>query len=292
MGSSRGGGGGGRASHGSIARPAAGYRQGHCRRSHRPPMPQALRHTLLSFRDLLATAGPFVLLALLGAARRWPTGCSTRRRRSRWCWPPASDQGAYAEFGRRYAADARGARHHVELRATAGRGGEPRSCCATRRRASTSLSCRAAPTTRRGAGDDDRPQRRPGLARQPVLRAGVAVLPRETSAQRLLKARRRSPRWRSCRLARQHRRAGQRRAQPDAPAARGQPHRRRRRSRCARAADAGRGRPARRQIDALVLASAPESLMVQMLLQTPGVAAVRLRAGRGLFAPLPLPERR
>ena len=28
-------------------------------------MPQALRHTLLSVRDLLATAGPFILIALL-----------------------------------------------------------------------------------------------------------------------------------------------------------------------------------------------------------------------------------
>ena len=28
-------------------------------------MPQALRHTLLSVRDLLVTAGPFILIALL-----------------------------------------------------------------------------------------------------------------------------------------------------------------------------------------------------------------------------------
>ena len=69
------------------------------------PMPKVLKHTLLSVRDLLVTAGP-VPPARRRAAAASPTGCSTRRRRRRWCSPPAADQGAYAEFGKRYAAAA------------------------------------------------------------------------------------------------------------------------------------------------------------------------------------------
>jgi hypothetical protein len=45
-------------------------------------------------------------------------------------------------------------------------------------------------------------------------------------------------------------------------------------------------------LDAIVFASAPESLMVQMLLQTPGMRLDELPAERGLFAPLFFPERR
>ena len=81
-------------------------------------MTATLRHTLLSFRDLLVTFGPFIVLALvlLGVAY-WvldPT-------------PPAkvvlatgSDQGAYAEFGKRYAQILKGYGVTVELRPTQG----------------------------------------------------------------------------------------------------------------------------------------------------------------------------
>jgi hypothetical protein len=41
------------------------------------------------------------------------------------------------------------------------------------------------------------------------------------------------------------------------------------------------------RLDAVVIASAPESLMVQMLLQTPGVKLIDFSAERSLFAPLP-----
>ena len=44
------------------------------------------------------------------------------------------------------------------------------------------------------------------------------------------------------------------------------------------------------RLDAMVFVSAPESLMVQMLLRTPGIGLRRLRAGRGLFAPLRVHE--
>ena len=81
-------------------------------------MTATLRHTLLSFRDLLVTFGPFIVLALalLGVAY-WvldPT-------------PPGkvvlatgADQGAYAEFGKRYAQILKGYGVTVELRPTQG----------------------------------------------------------------------------------------------------------------------------------------------------------------------------
>ncbi len=81
-------------------------------------MPKILRYTLLSVRDLLVTVGPFLLLAVaLLALAYWvldPT-------------PPkhvvlatGQDQGAYAEFGKRYAAYLKLHGIRVELRATQG----------------------------------------------------------------------------------------------------------------------------------------------------------------------------
>lgn len=74
-------------------------------------MPKVIRHTLLSMRDLWATAGPFVALALLLLALAY------------W-WldpmPPRSitlatgpEQSAYAEFGKRYAQAL--ARHGIQV---------------------------------------------------------------------------------------------------------------------------------------------------------------------------------
>ena len=81
-------------------------------------MPAMLRHTLLSFRDLLATFGPFVLVALLLLGLAY------------WVLDPAppkhvvlatgTEQGAYAEFGKRYAEILKTYGIKVELRATQG----------------------------------------------------------------------------------------------------------------------------------------------------------------------------
>ena len=60
-----------------------------------------------------------------------------------------------------------------------------------------------------------RRRRRPGLARQPVLRAGLAVLSQRLGPAAAQGARADEPRA-ARRLARQHRRARQRRSQPDA----------------------------------------------------------------------------
>ena len=81
-------------------------------------MPTILRYTLLSVRDLLVTVGPFLLVAVaLLALAYWvldPT-------------PPkhvvlatGQDQGAYAEFGKRYATYLKLHGIRVELRATQG----------------------------------------------------------------------------------------------------------------------------------------------------------------------------
>ena len=81
-------------------------------------MPKVLRNTLLSFRDLLATAGPFILLTviLLGVSY-WVLDPTPPKR---VVLATGVDQGAYAEFGKRYAALLKQHGITVELRATAG----------------------------------------------------------------------------------------------------------------------------------------------------------------------------
>jgi TRAP-type uncharacterized transport system substrate-binding protein len=81
-------------------------------------MPQNLRHTLLSFRDLLATVGPFLVLAmaLLGLAY-WVLDPTPPRR---VVLATGTDQGAYAQFGTRYAQILKGYGITVELRQTQG----------------------------------------------------------------------------------------------------------------------------------------------------------------------------
>lgn len=68
---------------------------------HKQPMPKAIRNTLLSLRDLLASAGPFILLAaaLLILAYWWLDPNPPKR--VTLATGPA--QSAYAEFGSRYA---------------------------------------------------------------------------------------------------------------------------------------------------------------------------------------------
>jgi TRAP-type uncharacterized transport system substrate-binding protein len=81
-------------------------------------MPIQLRHTLLSFRDLLFTFGPFVLLALaLLALAYWVLEPNPP---SKVVLATGTDQGAYAEFGKRYAEILKGYGITVELRPTQG----------------------------------------------------------------------------------------------------------------------------------------------------------------------------
>lgn len=85
---------------------------------HVRPLPPALRHTLVSARELLLTAGPLVVLTIAALALAW------------WWLDPlppkhvvlatGSEGGAYAEFGKRYAALLKARGITVELRPTQG----------------------------------------------------------------------------------------------------------------------------------------------------------------------------
>jgi TRAP-type uncharacterized transport system substrate-binding protein len=81
-------------------------------------MPRVIRNTLLSVRDLAVTAGPFLLitLLLLGAAY-WVLDPTPPRR---VVLATGVEQGAYAEFGKRYAEALRQHGITVELRSTQG----------------------------------------------------------------------------------------------------------------------------------------------------------------------------
>ena len=81
-------------------------------------MPRLLRNTLLSLRDLLATAGPLLLLALiLLAAAYYLLDPAPPKRVVLATGPEQSD---YAEFGRRYAAELKRYGIEVVLRPTQG----------------------------------------------------------------------------------------------------------------------------------------------------------------------------
>ena len=81
-------------------------------------MTATLRHTLLSVRDLLITFGPFIVLALaLLALAYWVLDPTPPKRVVLATGP---EQGAYAEFGKRYADVLRGYGVTVELRGTLG----------------------------------------------------------------------------------------------------------------------------------------------------------------------------
>jgi TRAP-type uncharacterized transport system substrate-binding protein len=81
-------------------------------------MTTTLRHTLLSFRDLLVTFGPFIVLAIvLLAVAYWVLDPTPPKK---VVLATGTEQGAYAEFGKRYAQILKGYGITVELRATQG----------------------------------------------------------------------------------------------------------------------------------------------------------------------------
>ncbi|KNZ33038.1 MAG: C4-dicarboxylate ABC transporter substrate-binding protein [Methylibium sp. NZG] len=81
-------------------------------------MPKVLRHTLLSARDLLVTAGPFALITLVLLVLAYLVLDPAPPKRVVLATGP--DQGAYAEFGKRYADVLKSHGITVELRATQG----------------------------------------------------------------------------------------------------------------------------------------------------------------------------
>ena len=82
------------------------------------PMTSHMRQTLLSLRDVLSTAGPFIVLTLaLLAVAYWALDPAPPRH---VVLATGADQGAYAEFGKRYAKLLKEHGIQVELRNTQG----------------------------------------------------------------------------------------------------------------------------------------------------------------------------
>ena len=230
------------------------------------------RVTLLSLRDLFLTAAPFLLLAAaLLAVAYWLLDPTPPKR---VVLATGQDQGAYAEFGKRYAQILKENGIEVQLRKTAGAaeniallkepGGDVDIAFVQ------GGADEASPTATTDEGDlpDDGLVSLGSLFYEPVW-----LFYRTDSAQRLRKEGGADEPDAAARLARQHRRARQRRAQPDdASCSRPITSTRRRSRSCAKAQTPAVVGLLDGSIDALVFASAPESLLVQMLLQTPGIA--------------------
>jgi hypothetical protein len=230
-------------------------------------MPKALQTSLLMLRELLFTAGPFTLLAavLLWAAYQLLQPNPPRR----VVLATGVAQGAYAEFGKRYAAQL--ARHGitVELRNT--QGSAENLALLLQPGSGVDLAFVQGGTWQKPAGQDegDGPALR-SLGR--MFHEPVWLFYREDSARRLARA----PQiTRLAQLAGGTLNVGApgsgvpplmqslldaNRIAPGAISLQQQPT-------TPAVVDLLAG-----SIDALVLASAPESLMVQMLLQTPGIA--------------------
>ncbi|MBC7957749.1 MAG: ABC transporter substrate-binding protein [Cytophagales bacterium] len=228
-------------------------------------MPQALRNTLLSFRDLLVTAGPFIVftLALLGVAY-WVLDPTPPKR---VVLATGVDQGAYAEFGKRYAALLKQHGISVELRATAGAAENLKLLHDENSGVDIAF-------VQGGASEKDRPvdeEEDTLVSLGSLFYEPVWLFYREDSAKRMLKSDTLNslaqlPGWK---------------VNIGAPGS-GVPNLMR------KLIDANRIDPAtltllrepqtpavmgflNGDIDAVAFASAPESLMVQMLLQTPGI---------------------
>ena len=240
-------------------------------------MPTTLRHTLLSLRDLLATGGPFIALALvLLALAYWVLDPTPPKK---IVLATGSDQGAYSEFGKHYAQILKGYGVTVELRPTQG---AAENLQLLRDPASgvdiafvqggagdvAPLTDNIGSTDNNGAGDDSTPLVSLGsLFYEPVW-----LFYRTDSARRLLKADAMTslsqlPGWRLNIGADGSGAANLMTALIEA-------------NRIEPAALTLLRKPQTPAVmdllagdsDALVFASAPESLMVQMLLQTPGIA--------------------
>jgi TRAP-type uncharacterized transport system substrate-binding protein len=231
-------------------------------------MPQTLRNTLLSARDLLATAGPLLLVALLLLVLAYEVLDPTPPKRV--VLATGTSQGAYAEFGKRYATLLAQHGIRVELRETQGAAEN----LALLRDAGSGVDLAFV----QGGADLDHPS----AADAEAANAGLVSLGslfhepvwlfyREDAARRLLKrptlqALAELQGWR---------------INIGAPGS-GAPNLMRRMVEVNRIDPTGievlqeTATPAvvaflEGRVDAIVFVSAPESLMVQMLLQTPGV---------------------
>ena len=229
-------------------------------------MPKALQHTLVSLREIALTAGPFVLIAIALLAGAFVMLEPNPPRHV--VLATGVEQGAYAEFGRRYAQQLKLHGITVELRATQGAAEN----LALLRDANSGVDLAF---VQGGADSEARPGEDgmdPGLVSLgSMFYEPVWLFYREASAQRLAKA---PTLGALAQLVGGSLNVG--------AAGSGVP------PLMQRLLEANRIDPAtitlsrksttpavvdllEGRLDALVLASAPESLMVQMLLQTPGI---------------------
>ncbi|HJV63042.1 MAG TPA: TAXI family TRAP transporter solute-binding subunit [Albitalea sp.] len=227
-------------------------------------MPKVLRNTLLSVRDLLVTAGPFLLVALVLLVVAYFALDPTPPRKVVLATGP--DQGGYAEFGKRYAAALKQRGITVQLRTTQGAAENLRLLLDPKSGVDLAFVQGGAGEKARSQADAEALVSLGSLFYEPVW-----LFYREDSAQRLLKS---DTLTSLTQLAGWKLNIGARGS--------GAPNLMR------KMLDANRidqstitllrleQTPAvvgllGGEIDALVFASAPESLMVQMLLQTPGI---------------------
>jgi len=231
-------------------------------------MPKVLKHALVSLREMIFTAGPFLLLAIALLAAAYVVLDPTPPRHV--VLATGTDQGAYAEFGKHYAELLKSYGITVELRAT--QGASENLALLRDARSGVDLAF-----VQGGSDDSDKREREENRDSDLVSLGSMFYEPvwlfyREDSAKRLLKS---SPTLQSLSqlpgwrlnigadgtgvpvLMKQLLEANKldpasitlvRKAQTPA------------------VVDLLGG-----DIDALVFASAPESLLVQMLLQTPGI---------------------
>jgi ABC-type nitrate/sulfonate/bicarbonate transport system substrate-binding protein len=227
-------------------------------------MPKVIRNTLLSVRDLFVTAGPFILLALFLLAVAYLLLDPTPPKRVVLATGP--EQSAYAEFGKRYAAQLKQQGITVQLRSTQGAAENLRLLLDPHSGVDLAF-------VQGGAGEKVKSQAEADslVSLGSVFYEPVWLFYREDSARRLLKSDTLSnlPQlagWKINVGARGSGSPGIMRKMFDANRI------------DASAMTLLRLEPTPAvvallggEIDALVFASAPESLMVQMLLQTPGV---------------------
>lgn len=227
-------------------------------------MPKALRETLLSARDLVVTAGPFVFIALVLLVLAYLALDPTPPRKVVLATGPA--QSAYAEFGERYAGALKRRGIEVQLRPTQGAGENLRLLLDPKSGVDVAFVQGGAGERLRSRSDADALMSLGSLFYEPLW-----LFYREASARRLVHAERLTS---LAQLAGSRINIGARGS--------GSPNLVR------KMLDANKVDPESIEmlrleptpavvalldgrIDALVFASAPESSLVQMLLQTPGI---------------------
>ena len=237
-------------------------------------MTTTLRHTLLSFRDLLVTFGPFIVLAIvLLAVAYWVLDPTPPKK---VVLATGTEQGAYAEFGKRYEQILKGYGITVELRATQGAAENLRLLRDPKSGVDIAFVQGGAGERLRkeadsvASGDDDDEIGLVSLGS--LFYEPVWLFYRTDSAQRLLHAPALTslsqlPGWRLNIGAKGSGAPNLMRKLIDANHIDQATLTLVRKAQTPATVDLIAG-----DIDALVFASAPESLMVQMLLQTPGIA--------------------